>query len=118
MNLPLVVNFDALINNPDLISWEKHNTLGRNGARISTLFQCDKTDQKISIVQCQPGARADCHIHDGHETFLILDGSFMDDFGTYHKGDFVIYEPGSKHAWSSEEGALICAIWGGKTRSP
>ncbi|MBU2897037.1 cupin domain-containing protein [Vibrio hepatarius] len=117
MKMPSVVNFDELIKNPEIINWEAHNTLGRNGARIATLYHCEKTAQKISIVQCQPGARADCHIHDGHETFLILDGCFTDDFGTYRKGDFVIYEPGSKHAWSSDEGALICAIWGGKTRA-
>lgn len=115
MIIPDIINLDKITENPEIVKWEHHQTLGRKGARISTLFECKETHQKIALVQCFPGAFAENHIHEGHETFLMLDGCFEDDAGSYHKGDLIIYPPGSNHSWRTPEGALICAIWGGKT---
>ncbi|MFJ4374948.1 cupin domain-containing protein [Pseudomonas japonica] len=115
---PTVLNLIALATKPDAIQWDAHQQLGRNGASIHVLFECKQSDQRIALIRCEPGARAQSHHHVGHETFLILDGNFTDENGKYTKGDLVIYPPGSTHAWHSSQGALIYAIWGGRVTSP
>ncbi|QEM80237.1 cupin domain-containing protein [Halomonas binhaiensis] len=111
---PTVLNLLGVSQEPDLINWSAHAQLGRNGARIHTLFECAESAQRIALIRCDAGASAAAHLHDGHETFLILDGDFEDENGVYLKGDLVIYPPGSTHAWKSSTGALIYATWGGK----
>ena len=113
MTAPLTCNLDALIRNPDSIPWEEHRRYGRVGARIHRLYRNEETGQQVALVHCAPGATAQAHRHEGHESFLILDGGMQDEHGSYKKGDLVVYEPGTQHSWSSPEGALIYATWGG-----
>ncbi|SDO81353.1 cupin domain-containing protein [Pseudomonas poae] len=114
---PTVFNLLNVANQPDSIDWSAHTQLNRNGARIHTLFECTESAQRIALIRCDAGASAAAHHHNGHETFLILDGDFEDENGLYHKGDLVIYPPGSTHAWKSSTGALIYATWGGTVTS-
>lgn len=114
---PTVLNLMLLASNPDTIQWDAHQQLGRSGASIHVLFECNRSSQRIALIRCEPGAHAQSHHHTGHETFLILDGDFADENGEYGKGDLVIYPPGSTHAWQTSKGALIYAIWGGPVSS-
>ncbi|MHC8383761.1 hypothetical protein EAH72_16185 [Pseudomonas caspiana] len=114
---PTVFNLLNVANEPDLITWSAHAQLDRNGARIHTLFECTESAQRIALIRCDAGASAAAHHHNGHETFLILEGDFEDENGVYLKGDLVIYPPGSTHAWKSSTGALIYATWGGTVTS-
>lgn len=114
---PTIFNLLTVTNEPDSIDWSAHAQLNRNGARIHTLFECAESAQRIALIRCDAGASAATHQHNGHETFLILDGDFEDENGIYHKGDLVIYPPGSTHAWKSSTGALIYATWGGTVTS-
>jgi hypothetical protein len=44
----------------------------------------------------------------GFEEFLMIEGELIDADGTiFKKGEFVSFEPGSKHSSSSKTGALI-----------
>jgi hypothetical protein len=117
MTAPHCINLIEVAGNPDGIPWEAHNRLGRVGAGIHALYDDASTGQRVALIRCMPGATAQAHVHHGHETFLILDGAYHDDSGTYGKGDLVVYRPGSRHAWSTPDGALICAIWGGPVSS-
>lgn len=117
MNAPHCVNLVEVADAPNSIPWEAHNRLGRVGADIHALYDDAASGQRVALIRCMPGATAQAHVHHGHETFLILDGAFQDDSGTYVKGDLVVYRPGSRHGWSTPNGALICAIWGGPVSS-
>jgi anti-sigma factor ChrR (cupin superfamily) len=58
------------------------------------------------------------HEHMGHEEFLILEGSLIDNDGTeYLPGDFVRLLPGSKHSSHSPEGCLLLVILRGNNRA-
>lgn len=118
MQFPHSINLDEIIGNPDLIAWDEHVRFGRVGARIHCLYQDAVSGQRVALVHCRPGAHARLHLHNGHETFLVLDGTFHDESGIYAKGDLVVYRPGTKHAWHAPDGALIYAVWGGTVSTP
>ena len=111
--LPLRINVGDSRMLAGSLSWERHDTLGRQGADIAVLYECASTSQRVALVRCEAGAFSKSHLHVGHETFHVLSGTFHDDHGQYGPGDVVIYPPGSTHGWTSPTGALILAIWGG-----
>ena len=41
-----------------------------------------------TIVRFDPGSKFEQHVHDGGEEFLVLDGVFSDEFGSYPKGAY------------------------------
>lgn len=116
MSQPRTLNVADLKTNRDSLHWEPHGLHGRSGAWIWRLFQCEQTGQQVAVIRCEPGSHANRHIHEGHESFLILDGRFEDESGSYGKGELVVYPPGSQHSWCSPEGALIYVVWGGPVK--
>ena len=62
----------------------------------------------------EPGSKSLPHTHDGHEEFLILDGDLVDPDGKiFKKGDFISFEPGSKHSSYSKNGCLVLVFMRG-----
>lgn len=60
------------------------------------------------VLKMDPGAQTVPHMHMGFEEFLMIEGELIDSDGTvFKKGEFVSFEPGSKHSSFSETGALI-----------
>jgi anti-sigma factor ChrR (cupin superfamily) len=114
LRTPFSVNIADILDETADISWENHNSLGRVGADISKLFNDVESGQQVALIRCAPGARAEKHVHTGHETFVILDGDFQDESGIFKKGDIVVYPPNSSHSWKSITGAVILAVWGGR----
>ncbi|HUW00589.1 MAG TPA: cupin domain-containing protein [Gallionella sp.] len=113
MYSPLALNLAEISTNPDSLTWEAHDSIGRKGTRIHRLFQSEKLGQQVALVHCAPGSYAQSHFHEGHESFYVLEGCFEDESGRYGKGQLVVYPPGSQHSWSCPEGALIYVVWGG-----
>jgi anti-sigma factor ChrR (cupin superfamily) len=60
-----------------------------------------------SIVHYAPGSRFSAHEHGGGEEFLVLSGTFVDEFGAYPPGTYVRNPVGSRHAPSSPEGCSL-----------
>lgn len=60
-----------------------------------------------SIVRYGPGCSFTEHTHDLGEEFLVLDGVFEDEHGTYPAGTYVRNPPGSVHAPRSVKGCTI-----------
>lgn len=60
-----------------------------------------------SIVRYAPGSAFSAHTHDGGEEFLVLDGTFEDDYGAFPKGTYVRNPPTSRHTPSAPQGAVI-----------
>ena len=68
----------------------------------------EKTGFGSFIIKMDPGARSTPHSHIGYEEFLVIDGELIDADNTiFKKGEFVTFEPGSKHSSYTEKGALL-----------
>jgi anti-sigma factor ChrR (cupin superfamily) len=65
-----------------------------------------------SLVRYAPGSSFSQHTHSGGEEFLVLDGTFSDDYGDFPAGTYVRNPVGSKHAPHSEGGTVILVkLW-------
>ena len=60
-----------------------------------------------SLVRYAPNSRFDAHTHGGGEEFLVLEGVFSDQSGSFSAGSYVRNPIGSSHAPWSEEGCTI-----------
>jgi len=65
------------------------------------------------LMRLQPGARTIPHEHPGFEDFLILEGELTDSDGrVLRQGDFVSYQPGSRHnAWTDRACLIAVFEW-------
>ena len=52
---------------------------------------------ELSLHKIQPGGMAPEHDHRGKEITVVLRGSFSDEDGVYHPGDFLVREEGDTH---------------------
>ena len=60
-----------------------------------------------SLVRYAPGSQFSAHLHSGGEEFLVLDGVFEDEHGSYPVGSYVRNPPGSRHTPGASEGCMI-----------
>eukprot|EP00980_Cylindrotheca_fusiformis_P021031 scaffold8050_cov116-Cylindrotheca_fusiformis.AAC.8 len=61
-----------------------------------------------TVVEYKPNSRFPEHEHIGGEEFLVLTGTFKDQFGEFPAGTYVRNPIGSKHApWVDEDGCTI-----------
>ena len=67
------------------------------------------------LLRFQPGAESTPHEHSGHEQVLMLDGELEDCDGRIFKpGDFISFEPGSRHCSVSHKGCTMLVILRGQ----
>ena len=77
--------------------------LERDGAEVARV---------TSIVRYAPNSQFSAHSHGGGEEFLVLEGTFSDDYGDFPAGTYVRNPVGSKHVPRSEEGCVILVkLW-------
>ena len=70
--------------------------------------------QGTYVLKMEPGAKSLPHTHSGYEEFLILDGELIDlDGKIFKKGDFISFEPGSKHSSFTKIGCLVLVFMRG-----
>ena len=66
------------------------------------------------LLKMEPGTKSLPHTHTGYEEFVMLDGELTDlDGKTFKKGDFVTFEPGSKHCSHTKNGCLVLVFMRG-----
>ena len=99
---PLVVRAD------DVGDWEPSDVAG---FLLKTLFHHPVTGDQTVLMKVKPGAYAAPHSHDQVEHVYILEGSFSDEYGTYHAGDYLVRTPGSDHSAQSEQGATVLLMY-------
>ena len=69
------------------------------------------TGQGSYLMRMQPGAVTIEHDHPFMEEFLILEGDLVDSDGSvFGTGDFVSYEPGTRHNSWTEGGCLLAVF--------
>ena len=70
---------------------------------------------EILLIRFKPGAASTPHEHTGGEEFYVLDGELTDcDGARFGAGDYVCYQPGSRHFSVSEKGCTLLVILGGR----
>jgi anti-sigma factor ChrR (cupin superfamily) len=67
-----------------------------------------ETGRATTIVRYAPNASFSAHKHDGGEEFLVLEGTFSDEHGSYPKGTYVRNPIGTAH--TPQVGADGCTI--------
>ena len=82
--------------------WHKISYDKKNGGQGTYLLKMD------------PKAKSLPHKHTGFEEFLMLDGELIDPDGKiFKKGDFISFEPGSKHSSHTINGCLVLVFMRG-----
>ena len=77
-------------------------------------YNRDNGGQGTYVLKMDPGAKSVPHQHAGYEEFLMLDGELNDPDGKiFKKGDFVTFEPGSKHSSHTKSGCLVLVFMRG-----
>lgn len=72
----------------------------------------EEVARATSIVRYAPGSSFSPHTHGGGEEFLVLEGIFTDEQGSYPTGTYVRNPVGSTHTPSSPEGCTILVkLW-------
>jgi hypothetical protein len=67
----------------------------------------EEVARATSIVRFDPGSAFSAHTHDGGEEYLVLDGTFQDEYGDFPTGAYVRNPPTSSHKPAALEGATI-----------
>ena len=67
----------------------------------------DEVARATSLVRYAPESAFPAHTHGGGEEFYVLEGTFVDEHGTYPVGTYVRNPVGSRHVPSSPEGCTI-----------
>lgn len=86
------------------IKWSGFGPVSR--ARIVN----DEQNVRASLLHIDVNGRIPEHQHKGYELTLLLDGSFTDEMGTYHKGDFIWLDGSQTHSPYTENGCLCYAV--------
>lgn len=73
---------------------------------------------EIFLIRFNPGATSTPHEHTGGEAFYVLQGEITDcDGTTFKRGDYICYQPGSRHFSASPNGCTLLVILGGENRA-
>ena len=74
------------------ISWNKLSS------EIHNYELCrDQNNAKVELLRLKPGGTSGTHSHMGDEYTVILEGSFSDESGIYHQGDFLVRDSRHQH---------------------
>lgn len=67
----------------------------------------DEVARATTIVRFDPGSAFPMHTHDGGEEFLVLEGTFSDEFGDFGPGSYLRNPVGTSHTPFTKEGCTI-----------
>ena len=99
-----------IITNPLNLEFEPFDNYGEpiEGMSWHKISYEKEKGQGSYILKMDPGAKSIPHEHVNYEEFYMLDGELVDTDGKiFKKGDFISFEPGSKHSSFTEKGCLI-----------
>lgn len=72
----------------------------------------DEVARVTSLVRYDPDSRFSAHVHTGGEEYLVLDGTFSDQYGGFPTGTYVRNPVGSNHAPHTDGGCTILVkLW-------
>ncbi|HEU4405088.1 MAG TPA: cupin domain-containing protein [Polyangiaceae bacterium] len=98
LSLRAVVDSSSAARVPSPLPGVTRVFLDRDGGEVA---------RATSVVHYAPGSRFSEHVHGGGEEFLVLEGTFVDEHGSYPRGTYVRNPVGSRHAPSSPGGCVL-----------
>ena len=54
-------------------------------------------NEKLELIHVMPGAKIPQHTHEGNENFLVLHGSYSDEYGSYEQGSVQVRSDNHDH---------------------
>ena len=110
MNKRNVIN----INNLKFEPFDNYGTQVKGMSWCKISYNKKNGGQGSYLLKMEPGAKSLLHKHIGYEEFLMLEGELIDpDNKIFKKGDFVTFEPGSRHSSYTKDGCLILVFMRG-----
>ena len=100
--------------NVDFVPFDNYGSpvTGVSWHKIS--YSKENNGQGTYVLKMEPGAKSLPHEHTGFEEFLMLDGELTDPDGkVFKKGDFISFEPGSRHSSHTINGCLVLVFMSG-----
>ena len=64
---------------------KKINWKSFKDVKIASILPKEK-NEKLELIHVMPGAKIPQHTHEGNESFLVLHGSYSDEYGSYKQG--------------------------------
>ena len=98
----------------EFVPFDNYGTIvpGMSWHKIS--YSKENGGQGTYVLKMEPGAKSLSHEHTGFEEFLMLGGELIDQDGkVFKKGDFISFEPGSKHSSHTINGCLVLVFMRG-----
>ena len=75
-------------------------------------------DEKLELIHVMPGAKIPQHTHEGNESFLVLHGSYSDEYGNYEQGSVQVRSDDHDHTpvGNAQTGCIGLAYTHGKIK--
>ena len=107
--LPVALQFH--LNDKD-IKWKSFKDV-----KIASILPKEK-NEKLELIHVMPGAKIPQHTHEGNESFLVLHGSYSDEYGNYKAGTVQVRSDDHHHTpvGHSQTGCIGLAYTHGKIK--
>ena len=89
----------------DEIEWQPSPMAGVDRRRLDRID--NEADRVTTIVRYAPNSSFSPHVHTGGEEFIVIEGTFEDDYGNWPTGSYIRNPPTSKHQPGSKDGCVI-----------
>ena len=85
--------------------------------KIASILPKDN-DEKLELIHVMPGAKIPQHTHEGNESFLVLHGSYSDEYGKYEQGSVQVRSDDHDHTpvGNAQTGCIGLAYTHGKIK--
>jgi putative transcriptional regulator len=77
-----------------------------------------ENSEKLELIHVMPGAKIPQHTHEGNESFLVLHGSYSDEYGSYKQGSVQVRSDDHDHTpvGDAQTGCIGLAYTHGKIK--
>jgi putative transcriptional regulator len=96
---------------------KKINWKSFKDVKIASILPKEK-NEKLELIHVMPGAKIPQHTHEGNESFLVLHGSYSDEYGSYKQGTVQVRSDDHNHTpvGDSRTGCIGLAYTHGKIK--
>jgi putative transcriptional regulator len=96
---------------------KKINWKSFKDVKIASILPKEK-NEKLELIHVMPGAKIPQHTHEGNESFLVLHGSYSDEYGSYKQGTVQVRSENHDHTpiGDSQTGCIGLAYTHGKIK--
>jgi len=109
--MKIAANFNQrVVVHSDSLEWIKSPMPGVDRRPLDRVGE--EVARATTIVRYAPGSEFSSHTHTGGEEFIVLEGVFQDEHGSFPEGSYIRNPPQSQHQPSSELGCvMLVKLW-------